>query len=336
MSENVVVQVDIESVLKRIDEKFEALKRELTLKAEVGGKGEVIAPREDHRKRIVEALKYGKNIREQWETPINLLSAPTAAIATFVQRSKEISGRMGDVVYIPYVKDFDMDIISPVGGSLTEKTDLYGVVQTTLKEVAAYTTIPYFDLEKLSEDLLAELEARFSKSALRAVDKVILDTLIADANIPELNKSTAAVNFDADWIAEALGVIAQQGKSIEPQDFLLVISPAMYIDLYKDIASSQALVYARPDIVKDGLVAEFMGVRILVSSYLPKHDAVNHKRSAYMIHKNAIVFAPKRELLIETERDTVNRKVKLTGSYTFGIAVVDNKAVCEIKTPATG
>ncbi|MCD6466228.1 phage major capsid protein [Candidatus Bathyarchaeota archaeon] len=330
----IVVKVEeLPKVLERIAE-LEKKIDALTPKNE-SGKGEVLSAKEDYRKKIVESLKSGRSLREQWEAPISLPEKPTAGIASFIQRSNEIRGRMGDTVTIPYVKDFDMDVLSSVGDSLTAKSNLYGTVSTTLKEAAAYTTIPYADLEKLSEDLLAELEARFAKAALRAIDKHILDTLIADANVPELDKSGETVEFDADWIAEALSLVAQNGKSIDPQDFILVISPKMYEALYKDIAASQALVYARPDVVRDGMVAEFMGVRILVSSYLPEHDETNGYLSAYLIHKNAIVFAPKRELLIETERDTVNRQVKLTGSYTFGVAVIDKEAIVEIKTIAT-
>ncbi|MEM0010798.1 MAG: hypothetical protein QXT84_03785, partial [Candidatus Bathyarchaeia archaeon] len=132
------------------------------------------------------------------------------------------------------------------------------------------------------------------------------------------------------WIAEALEAVASQGKDLAPEDFVLVINPKMYLDLYKDIASSQALVYARPDVVREGLVAEFMGVRILISNYLPTHSL--NAYSAFLIHKNSVIFAPKRVMLFETERDTVNRRVKLTGTYTFGIAILDNKAICEIKT----
>jgi predicted ATP-grasp superfamily ATP-dependent carboligase len=125
----------------------------------------------------------------------------------------------------------------------------------------------------------------------------------------------------------------QEGKSVEPGDCLLVINAKMYEALLKDIAGSQPLVFARPDVVQKGVVTEFMGVKILVSNYLPEHDGTNHKKSAYLIHKNALVFAPKRELLLETERNTAARSIKLTGSLTFGVAVLDNKAVCEIKTP---
>jgi len=294
-------------------------------------KGLVVDEGEGSRARLVESVK--RSLKEQWEKPISLPSTPTARIATFVIRSDAVEGRPGDVVNIPYVRDFDLDVLSDVGGSLTPKTGLYGTVQTVLKEAAATANIPYADIEKLTEDILARLEERFVDGALRAIDKHILDTLIADANVPELDKSGAAVNFDADWVVEALSLMMTQGKSVEPGDCILVINSKMYEALIKDIAATQPLAYARPDIIQKGILTEFLGVKILVSNYLPEYDAATHKRSAYLIHRDAIVFAPKRELLMETFRDTVARVVKLTGSITFGIAVIDDKAVVEIKTP---
>jgi len=301
-----------------------------TMSENVQPKGLVVE--ESSRAKILESIKRG-SLREQWEKPISLPPASAARIATFVIRSGAVAGKPGDVVNVPYVKDFDLDVLANVGDTLTPKTGLYGTVQTTLKEAAATTNIPYADVEKLTEDLLNALEERFADGALRAIDKHILDTLIADTGVPELDKSGASVNFDADWIVEAVSTIMQQGKSVEPGDCLLVINAKMYEALIKDIAGSQPLAFVRPDVVQKGVVTEFLGVKILVSNYLPEHDATTHKKSAYLIHKNSIVFAPKRELLMETQRDTAARSIKLTGSLTFGIAVVDNKAVVEIKTP---
>lgn len=293
----------------------------------------VVVEEKDPRAKILESIKRG-SLREQWEKPISLPTAPSAGISTFVLRSEAVSGKPGDVVNIPYVKDFDLDVLANVGGGLTPKTGIYGTVQTTLKEAAATMEIPYADVEKLSEDLLARLEERFNDGALRAIDRHILDTLVADANIPELDKSGANVNFDADWVVEALTTMMKQGKSVNPRDCILVINAAMYEALLKDIASSQPLAFARPDVISKGVLTEFMGVNILISNYLPEHDATTHAKSAYLIHRNALVFAPKRSLLLETQRDTVARSVKLTGSLTFGVAVLDGKAIVEIKTPA--
>jgi hypothetical protein len=306
-------------------------------KREVKNMSENVQPKglvveESSRAKILESIKRG-SLREQWEKPVSLPTAPAARIATFVVRSGAVAGKPGDAVNIPYVKDFDLDVLTNVGDTLTPKTGLYGTVQTTLKEAAATTNVPYADVEKLTEELLARLEERFIEGGLRAIDKHILDSLIADANIPELDKSTASVDFDADWVVEALSTLMRQGKSVEPGDCLLVINAKMYEGLIKDIAATQPLAFARPDVIQKGVVTEFLGVKILVSNYLPEHDGTNHKKSAYLIHKNAIVFAPKRELLMETQRDTAARSIKLTGSLTFGIALLDNKAIVEIKTP---
>lgn len=291
-------------------------------------------PSAEGRRRFLESLRRGV-LREQWETPLSYPEKPSARISSFIRRSSILSGRPGETVNIPYVLPFEMDILSEVGGSLTAKTNLYGTAQASIKEAAAYTEIPYADIEKLSEDLLSELEARFSDAALRAVDRYILDTLAADDSIPELDKSGESVGFDAEWIIDAVSRLEQNGKEVNPGSCLLVVSPGMYESLLKDLVGNQALVYARPDVAREGRVLELFGVRVAVSSYMPEWDTANHYLSAYLIHRDAMVFAPKRELLIETERDTVGRKVKLTGSLTFAVAVVDRDAIVEIKTPAT-
>jgi hypothetical protein len=288
----------------------------------------------EKRKTILERLRSG-SLREQWETPIALAVAPQAHLRDFVITSEIIKGKAGDTVTIPYVKDFDMDVLASVGGSLTERTDLIGTVTTTLKEAGTYTQLAYADVEKINEDVLGKLEENFAYAALRAEDKAILDMLLADAGVPELDKSTATVDFDADWVSEALGKLMIQGKDVRPSECVLVIDAKMHDAFLRDIAASQPLAFARPDVIQQGVIKQFLGITVLVSHYLPEHDTTNHKRSAYLIHKNAIVFAPKRELLIETQRDIVARKIKITGTHTFGIAILDNKAVVEIKTPST-
>ncbi|MEM2177036.1 MAG: phage capsid protein [Archaeoglobaceae archaeon] len=332
-SENIVVQVDIESILKKIDEKFEALMSEIKPKTE-SGKGEVIAPQEDRRKRIVESLKRGVSLREQWETPLVLPTKPMASLMDYVQKSRELEARrapVGSTIYIPVIKDSEADILASPGAALTPKTGLYDIVSATVKEAAITTEIGYHLIEQLSEDLLAGIENVFQKAIVRAIDKAILDE-IASKNTASIDKSTETVNFKAVYIAEALGEVASQGKSLTPQDFVLVVNPRQYVDLYKDIAASQALVFARPDVVRDGVVTEFMGVKILVSSYLP--SAGTGKVSAYLIHKNSVVLATQREIMVETERNTQARMIKLTGTSTFATAVVDEKAICKIITPA--
>ncbi|MBS7647960.1 hypothetical protein KEJ24_09040 [Candidatus Bathyarchaeota archaeon] len=301
--------------------------------AKTGGKGEVLPTpvNVNRHARIAEALRRG-SLKEQWEAPMLGVDKPTANIIDYIYRSDEIRGHPGDVVNLTVVKPFNAQVLDTPGSSLTAVTGIYSVIQTTLREAGFTTEIPYADVEKISERLIAEIEAQGQTAILRAIDKKILDTIIADTGVPELNKTTAAVYFDADWIAEAIHTIGSQGKTVKPQDFVLVINSLMYKDLFVDVAGSQPIVFALPETIREGLITTLFGVKILVSDYLPTHTTNSY--SAFLIHKNAVVFAPKREMLFETERDTAARILNLTGTYTFGIAIVDNKAICEIKTKA--
>lgn len=335
MSEQpIIVQVEFDKIAKLIEEKIDALRGELKPKVSEGCKGEVLPAQEDYRRRIIESLKHGKVVREQWEAPLVLPAKPAASLMDYVQRSREIEARrapVGSTIYIPVIRDVDADLLSEVGASLTPKTGLYDVVSATVKEAAIMTEIGYHAIEQLGEDLLAGIENVFQRALIKVIDKAILDE-IASRAAPELDKSDGSVKFKAMYIAEALGVAAAQGKDLSPQDFILVVNPMQYVDLYKDISTSQTLVFARPDVVREGAISELMGVRILVSSYLP--SPAGGKVSAYLIHRNAVVLATQRNIMFETERDTQNRKIKLTGSVTFAVAVADEKAICKIITPA--
>jgi len=291
-------------------------------------------PRRQLRESIVKRLKAG-SLKEQWTAPIGLTPAPASRLRNFIIVSEILVGAAGDTVTVPYVKDFDLDILANVGDALTPKTGLLGTVTTTLKEAAATTNVPYADIEKMSEQAIAELEAKFEQAAYRAEDKELVNLLYADSDVPEVDHSADdPADFKADYIAQALGKMLAQGKEVNFLDCVLVISASMYEKLLEDIAGTQSLAFAKPDAIQDGQLRRLMGVNISISNYLPS-GGTPAKYSAYLIHHNAEVLTPKREILIETERDTQNRKVKVTGSHTYGRVELDNKAAVEIKTAFT-
>lgn len=332
------IHVDLENILKKIDEKFAVLEAKLN-PPKTESKGEVLPVETENRyKKILEALKHG-GLKEQWTKPLALPKAPAANLLAYLQVTDALSNeKPGDTVNIPYVKSFKAAAPSGgIGGTLSEATGIIGSVSATVGEVGRYTQVGYHEVEKFTEAIIARLEEKFEQALIRGMDEAVYKTLesMGEAGSPTINvldKSSAVVFFDADWIADALLEMGKDEKSMAPGEYVLVISPHMYNDLYKDIASSQALVYARPDVVREGLVSEFMGVPILVSVDLPTH--ASNAYWAFMIHRDSITVAPKREMLIETEKDTVARKIKITGTATFAHAVVDGDSICGIKTKA--
>ena len=95
-----------------------------------------------------------------------------------------------------------------------------------------------------------------------------------------------------------------------------------------------SLAWAETDAIQTGFIGQLFGVWIVVSAYLPSSGSPA-KYSVYLIHRNAVVLAPKRELLVETEKKPRDREIQITGSHTFGDAIIDAEAAVEIKTAFT-
>ena len=302
------------------------------------GQGAVYEPHDwANLERIAESLKKEHTIREQWEPVCADVTTKelTGHLRDICMLSQVIKGKAGDVVNIAYVKDCDFDILTNVGDSLSEATNLVGSVQATLKEAGKYTTLNYADLEKLDGNVLAKLEEKFRTAALRAEDQVILDLLMADTDVPELDKTAVSI-FDADFVAEAIVQMQKAQKIVEPGSCALVLSPSFYEDLWKDVMGSMGIVFARPDVIQKGRLTEFLGHEVRIAGYLPEWDVTNHYVSAYLIKKKACVgFAPKRNLLVETEKLTKERQLQITASHTFARVVIDPKCAVEIKVKKT-
>lgn len=334
MSEEDAIEADqVKIILETgpvLEKRFRRIEEALGIKANSGGKGEVLpTPAVSRHAKIAEALRSG-SLKEQWERPISTPTKPTAGLASLIYNSDAISGKLGDTVNITVVKPFDATTLANVGDQFSGVSGIYSIVQTTLKEAGEYTIIPYPDLEKISESLIAAIEEQAESAVMREIDEVIIDTAVGAANVNTLDKSSATVYFDADWIPEAMGAILKGGRKVKPQDLILVLNPYQYEALLLDLVSSTAIsMIHKPEIIQNGLVTEYMGVTIYVTHYLKSYDT--GKYYAVLMHKNALAFAPKREMLFETEKDTKKRELSLTFSYTFGVAAVDGPSICRIK-----
>jgi hypothetical protein len=272
---------------------------------------------------VLKKLQRGGSLKEQWTAPIGLVPPAAGRLRNYIIVSEKVVGAAGDTVSVPYVKDFDLDILEEPGVALTPKTDLMGVVETTLKEAAATTDVDYSDLEKMSAEILTALEGQFVQASYRAEDKQILDTLYAEDTIPELDKSAdSPAAFPASYIAQALAVMGGHGKTISAGDCVLICNWQMYEDIVRDIAATQSLAYVAPDTVRSGILPTLIGVTVVAVNYLPS-GGDPECYSAYLLHHNAVVLAPKRELLIETDKRPQERKMSVTGSHTFGSSVLE-------------
>jgi len=337
------IKVDGTDLEKRVEEKLKKYIEELKdyKPKDKDGKG-VIESFTKNSDKLIEQLRQVKNtdITEQWTIAIPALTTKEVAahLRDYVFISEILKGEPGDTVNIPYVKDFDFRIeTTPGAASLTAKSSLISTLTTVLKEAGAYSDIAYGDIEKIDQNLLDELNRTFAHAAVRAEDKALIDMIATQTTndfAGGIGGGTGTEAFYVRYIPEAIGKLIEKGKEVHPGDLVLYMTAKGYADLLLEMSGSQVFAYARGDIVQKGVIEELLGVRILVGGEEETVTAKIVGRTTstttgtcqvqfLMRARRCLALAPKRDILIETDRQIRDRKLRIAGSHTFGEQIID-------------
>jgi hypothetical protein len=343
------LQLDFSGLKEALKESNTSLVRELTealRQNEKGGKG--LVSNSQKTEKLVESLKKVKEdnwkMTEQWTVVIpNYTAYETAAgLRNFVWVSEILSGQQGDVANIPYVKDADFEQLGAVGNAFAgETTGLINVVTTTLYETGLWSDIPYDTIEKINSNLLEELNRMLANAAVRSEDAKIMALILAGTSTNfagDIGRKTGGAYFYAANISQALRSLLYTGKKIKPSDCVLYMTPYAYGALLDELVASQIIAFANPEIITTGMIEMYLGVNILVGGYrtAKKRTAAAGTGTAdlcfLMRAKRAVALAPKRELLVETDKQIATRKLRIAASHTFGVKVLDYKEIVRIWT----
>lgn len=345
------IEIDMSGMEKRVEEKMKKYMTELKdyKPKDKDGKGVIESFRSGNATKIVEELRNVRNwpyrsLKEQWTIAIPALTTKETAahLRDYVFVSDIVKGNPGEDVNIPYVKDFDFDEPTSVGSKIGTVTDLIGVAQTTLKEAGKWSDIPYGDIEKINQNLLDEINRTFAHAAVRAEDMILLNVLDAGTTASyagQVDHSTKTAAIAASCIPEAIGKLLLAGKEVHPGDCVCVMTPSAYAAFLEEISGSAATAYgfARPDVIQKGVIEDWLGVRILVTHHQTTVDSTLAGTTAVetmwlMRAKRCLALAPKRDILIETDRQIKERKLRIAGSHTFGAVLLDAKEAVRILT----
>lgn len=343
--DGMTIEIDNTAVMEHFEKKLKQLEEKLTSeKKDPEGKGVIEARIGGDSTKLLEQLHNVEraDIKEQWTIVIPNYTEHEVAghLRDYVFVSDVIKGKVGDVVEIPYVKDFDFEFVA-VGGGFAGKTGLVSTLTTTLKEAGTYYDVAYEDIEKIDQNLLDELNRTFAHAAVRAEDAYMMDEFFqatTNSFAGTINMPWAVTTyFMASWIADAIGKLLEKGKEVHPGDLVLWITPSAYAALLKELSASTPIAFARGDIITKGLVEDYLGVRIVVGG-LNTHDRLNagggsSYEVAYVFRaKRCLALAPKRDILIETDRLIKTRKLTIAGSHTFGVELLDARECVRIMT----
>ena len=210
----------------------------------------------------------------------------------------------------------------------------------SLKEGSAYTQVPYHILEEYDQNLLDEVNKAFVRAAVRCEDYLLMTALRAATSRTQfagyIDRDTGALAFYAENIPIAIGKLLAAGKEVKPGELVCWMHAKAYAALLKELTASNAFTVADPNVVRSGLLEEYLGVKLLITglNVTGKVRAGSGTGTCYPAYlfrpKRCMALAPKRDLLIETNRDIVNKKLQIAASHTCGVKILDFKEAVEI------
>jgi hypothetical protein len=356
-------------ITEQLNAQFKPVMEELKSLKEDKQKGVVEAFDADKKKAVVEELRKGaaadiQKIKEQWTICVpNYANNELAGhLRDYVFVTDVVKGKAGETVNIPYVKDIEFEHVTVKTGTFTAKTGLINVLTTTLHESGAYYDAYYGDIEKIDSNMLDELNRVFAHAAINAEDTDLVHVLdsktTADMVSPggttrtTFGESTTGdvsqdgvilgntnSEFKAHWVARGLTKYAIRGKEARPGEVILILGPKHYRDLLVELSTSQPLAFAKGNssAITTGMLEDYLGVKIVVVKHPGKQEGVtgstNSFEAAYMIRpKRALALAPKRDILIETDKLIATRQLRLTGSHTYGVSALDPTEIVKFIT----
>ncbi len=311
------------------------------------GRGYITPP--DKAQKIVESLKGvgqdGWKMTEQWTVAVpNYRSNELKAnLRDFVWTSEILKGEAGDVANIPYVMDFDFTQLGSVGAAAPAsiaEASFIGSVTTTLYEAEAWSDLSYYLLERFDSNLLEEVNKAFADAGVRSEDAKIMSLIeaLTSTNFAgNVTRLTGSAYFYSTNIPKALKLLMGAGKAVKPFECVLYLTSWAYGALLEEMIASQVIAFADPKIIQQGLIEALFGVKIVVGDYRPSQQRTNTATGTvdlcYLMRgKRAVALAPKRDLLIETDKQINTRKLRIAASHTFGIKVLSGKEIVRIWT----
>ena len=314
------------------------------------GRGQIVPTASANK--IVESLKKfpvekdgWKGLEEQWTVAIPNYTRYelTAHLRDAVYFWDGLKGEQGDIAYIPYVMDVQFQQLGAVGNAFAAtwaEASFIGSVSTTLYEAGGYADLSYYLLERFDSNLLEMVNRALASGALNSEDTAIMTLVGAGTGTNfagNVTRLTGAAYFYSTNIPKALKLLMLRGKNVRPEECVLYLTPAAYGALLEELTASQIIAYAQPGIVTQGLIERIFGVKIVVGEYRPNQQRTNAATGTVdlcflMRGRRAVALAPKRDILVETDKQVATRKLRVTASHTMGIKILDFKEIVRIWT----
>lgn len=229
-------------------------------------------------------------------------------------------GRPGSTVTLPFYNSIGAATAVAEGQDIPISQLTESTVSVTVSKYAKGVQITDEAVLSAYGDPIGEAVDQIAQSIGQAYDNAMLAAMGTSA---AANMTTAAAALTADGIASALTLF---GEDIDG-DKVILVSPAGYETIRKANGWIPGTEVAANLIIR-GTVGMIHGCQVVVSNKLIAANA------SYIVKPGALAIYNKRDILVETDRDIINKSTVITADRHAAVYVLDKSKL--IKMPGQG
>lgn len=231
-----------------------------------------------------------------------------------------LEGRPGSTVTLPFYNSIGAAQLVGEGQDIPISQLTESTVTVTISKYAKGVQITDEAVLSAYGDPIGEAVDQIAQSIAQAYDNAMLAAMGTSA---AANMTTAAAALTADGIASALTLF---GEDIDGEKVILV-NPAAYETIRKANGWIPGTEVAANMIIR-GTVGMIHGCQVVVSNKLTTANC------AYIVKPGALAIYNKRGILVETDRDIINKSTVITADRHAAVYVLDKTKL--IKMPGQG
>lgn len=259
---------------------------------------------------------------EVWVRQIEDFAKSKLVMAPLGKVLNDLLGSPGDTIN----EQFNVEITA---AALTESTAItpsaisYTQVTYTPSEAGLAVTVTRKEKLRAIQDIFMEKTRDMGYALAKFKDNLIFTKLDA-ASVTTVTANNVAVSaiassdvFNTDMIAD--GIAAMQVAGYEPR--YLVIHPYQQKALMKLDNFIDASVYGGREVVLNGELGRYLGVRVLMSQLVPTNATTSTAKNAYLLDQDAFGIAYKMGVTFDSVYKPLERETILTAVEDFGVSV---------------
>ena len=232
-----------------------------------------------------------------------------------------LEGRPGSTVTLPYYNSIGAATLVGEGQDIPISQLTESTVSVTISKYAKGVQITDEAVLSAYGDPIGEAVDQIAQSIAQAYDNAMLAAMGTSASA---GMTTAAAALTADGIASALTLF---GEDIDGEKVILV-NPAAYETIRKANGWIPGTEVAANMIIR-GTVGMIHGCQVVVSNKLTTANC------AYIVKPGALAIYNKRGILVETDRDIINKSTVITADRHAAVYVLDKTKLIKMPGQAT-